>query len=168
MTRSLDESRSILSILYVAEENHLDIVPTTWEAALPAIGHGGTADVHQSNLNVQTGFAFKRLNDYRIRTRKSTDNYRNLIAEIKILSAPSIRAHPYIVSLEGFSWDVVGDDVWPVLVFEKGHLGNLEEFASSETGKPQSISSRLEICCKIADAISTVHAQGVQHFHELF
>ena len=162
LIRSLDESHTILSVLYVAQQYDVDIVPTTWEVALPTIGQGGTASVHQSNLNLQTSFAFKRLSDYRMKTRKSTDNYKNLIAELRILSMPAIRSHPHIITVEGFTWDILDGDVWPVILFEKGGLGNLEEFARSEAARSLPILRRLEICYKIADAVETVHAQGNQ------
>ncbi len=80
-----------------------------------------------------------RLNIYLKRPETITEEiqtWRVLLAEISILSHPTIRRHPNVVNIEGICWDVTADEgkVWPVLVSEKTGHGDLKRFMTKGAG----------------------------------
>ncbi len=89
-------------------------------------------------------------------------NLSALIAEISVLGHPAIRYHPNIANIEGICWDVVdgGEQVWPVLVFEKTRFGDLNRFMTTSLGKELDIKNRLDILFDIALAVRDLHAAG--------
>ena len=63
------------------------------------------------------------------------------------LSHPVVRKHEHIVILEGICWDIPEDDqVWPVLVFQKSHHGDLHNFAKRKRFEELSIEDRSNLC----------------------
>ena len=69
-----------------------------------------------------------------------------------------VRQHKHIITLEGICWDIPEDNqVWPVLVFEKSHLGDLHCFARLERFKNLSIEDKLNLCADIGLAIRDMH-----------
>jgi hypothetical protein len=87
--------------------------------------------------------------------------FQNIIREMIVLSQPSIREHPNIIRLEGICWDIPQDDqVWPVLVFQKAHFGDLYHFSRSGAGRDLSMEDRLSLCIDIGIAIRDMHSNS--------
>ena len=156
-----NEKYDFLDFLGVAQNLKIDFLPITWQPALDKVGEGGSAEIRQALVNLQTTFAFKRLK----RSRSSVEEaqyWRTLVAEILILGSHAVRKHRNIANIEGICWDVVsgGKKVWPVLVFEKTRHGDLGMFMSSEVGRKLGFQERLAILCDIALAIRDLHTIG--------
>jgi hypothetical protein len=147
-----------LSFLGIAQSLKIDFLPITWQPALDTIGHGGTAEIRQTLINIQTSFAFKRL--VSTRSGEEAKNFQALIAEISVLGQPSIREHPNIITLEGICWDIIPEteQVWPVLVFEKAPLGDLLVFMEQGAGNKLGLEDRLKLCIDIATAVADMHS----------
>jgi hypothetical protein len=140
-----------IAVLALAQRLCIDFLPITWQAALGSIGEGGEGRINQSLVNLRTSFAFKHF----IRAHAPIQN---IVREMVMLSQPSIREHPYIVRLEGICWDIPQDDqVWPILVFQKAHLGDLYHFSRSGAGRNLSVEDRLDLCVDIGIAIRDMH-----------
>jgi len=141
-----------IAVLGLAQRLKIDLLPITWQAPLGCIGRGGQSEINQALVNVQTSFAFKRFN------RTKCDPFKEAVQEIVVLSHPVVQDHPHIVKLLGICWDIPEDDkVWPVLVFEKTHLGDLYHFARSSKGKNLSLEEKLRICVDVGIAIRDMH-----------
>lgn len=151
-----------LDFLGIAQSLDIDFLPITWQPALDNVGEGGTAVIHQTLINSRMTFIFKHLK----RPRSAMERIRNLralIAEISILGHPIIRSHPNIASIEGICWDVVlgdGEEVWPVLVFEKTQHGDLNRFMTSGPGKELDTKNRLDMLFDVALAVRDLHTTG--------
>lgn len=153
-----------IAVLALAQRLHVSFLPLTWQAALPELGKGGQAGVNQALINSQISFAFKRFGP------PSTDSYgertpfQEIVCEMIMLSHPSIRQHPYIVTLEGICWDIPGDgeQVFPVLVFQKSHFGDLQRFAKEGMGQDLSLEERLKLCADIGIAIRDMQSNSKQ------
>ena len=146
------------SALFVADKLKLDIFPITWMSALGHLGKGATAQVQQSQIDIQTHYAFKR--SLESAGQNDTDRYRAIITEMIVLRNATIKEHPNIVKLIGIGWDVnpARDSVWPVLIFPRASLGSLSQFLKSEEGIQASFEERIQLCREIASAISCMHA----------
>jgi serine/threonine protein kinase len=84
-----------------------------------------------------------------------------------VLAHKSVREHPNIAQLQGICWDVSAfdDKPWPVLVFEKTHLGDLYEFAMLPAGRTMNFSQRLRLCMDMGRAIMDMHSMSkCSHF----
>lgn len=149
-----------ISFLGVTQELELDYLPITWQPKLDNVGEGGTADIRQSLINLQTSFAYKRIKWSRQAQWNESRNFQALISEVMVLGNPLIRKHPNVIRLEGICWDFPpGDDnVWPVLVFEKAQNGDLGKFVNSDIGKCISLEDRLKLCADVADALKYIHS----------
>ena len=160
-SRRVQSQKDFIRCLGIAQHFNVDFLPITWQPTLKVVGAGATARVHQSTLNVETDFAFKRC----ISSRKcfSEDEerklFRALLREIQTLSLHSIREHPNIINLAGLCWDVIPESgrVWPVLVFEKSKHGNLRAFMQNGLGRQLNFECRLRLCADIAKAIICLH-----------
>ena len=146
-----------IALLGLAQRLHIDFLPITWQAPLGQMGEGGQAGINEALANIQTSFAFKLFK------RPQEHPFREVAQEIVALSHPVVRKHEYIVTLEGICWDIPKDDdyVWPVLVFEKSHFGDLYSFAKRERFKDLSIDGRLGLCAHIGIAIRDMHSNGI-------
>ena len=153
-----------VSFLAIAQQLRIDFMPITWQAALGALGQGGTSLVEQSNaIKAKLAFAFKR------NLPSAGDNYQDdligdekkrfrvLLSELLVLGHPAIRNHPNISQLEGIAWDFEGDRVWPVLVSQRAPFWSLFEFARSEDAKAVSFTNKISMCLDIAAAVCTMH-----------
>jgi hypothetical protein len=151
---------SLLSFLSTAQNLNIDFLPITWAPALGDAGRGGTSKIHQSLVNVEAAFAYKRLIYSAIQEEKA---FQALIAEISILGQGGIRRHGNVVRLEGVCWDVVNstdneeEKVWPVLVFEKAGMGSLEFFMQKGKGKNLGFEERVELCKDVGRGIWVMH-----------
>jgi Protein tyrosine and serine/threonine kinase len=156
-----NEEYDFLDFLGVAQSLKIDFLPIQSQPALDKVGKGGTANILQALVNAQTTFAFKHLKSPRLAEDKSR-NLRALIAELSVLGHPAIRHHPNIAHIEGICWDVLdgGEEVWPILVFEKTQLGDLNRFVSSGPGKELNFKTRIDILFDVALAVRDLHAAG--------
>ncbi len=160
--QSMELHCDFMSFLAICQWREIDILGITWQSALNRIGSGATAHIHQSEINPQTSFAFKRIT---LSTFGSDEQsiFRALISEVLVLGHPVVRGHANIVKLMGVCWDIAGNDdgaytVWPVLVYEKAECGDLCQFMESETGKGLSFDQRLELCIDIGTALMVMHS----------
>ena len=139
----------------------VEFLPVTYQAALGLLGGGGQADVYQAIVNVQTSFAFKL---YEATRREHACDFQRLINEVIMLTHPLIKNHPCIVKLEGFGWEIQEDNnVSPVLVFEKAHMGDLNHFITSGIWLDIPVTDRLSICADIGIAIKDMHSNGIHN-----
>lgn len=153
----------LISFLAIAQRRKVDYTPITWQPGLDILGMGATAEVRQLPINLQASFAFKRTKVPGFSTQDLETEcglFRALVAEISILGHPSIREHPYIVNLEGIFWEAGEEDgkFWPVLVFEKAQLGDMNQFMESNEGRQLSLTDKLKLCINIGTAIMIMHS----------
>ncbi|XWX01596.1 hypothetical protein V2A60_009624 [Cordyceps javanica] len=154
------EKFNFLSFLATAQALEIQFLPIAWDAS-GTIGGGGTSFVHQILVNANTSFAFKTC--YK-QNKTEAQIFRALITEIAILSQPFVRDHANIVQLHAISWDISREDdkPWPVLVFEKSHLGDLYHFAR-HGGRDMTLEERLSFCADIGKAIVDMHSNHIIH-----
>ena len=150
-----------LDFLGVAQNLRIDFLPISWQPALERVGEGGSAEIRQALINLQTTFAFKRLKRSRS-SMEEAQKWSTLIAELSILGHHAVRKHPNIAKIEGICWDVIsgGEKVWPVFVFEKSRHGDLGMFMSSDLGRRLGFKERLDLLYDIALAIRDLHTIG--------
>jgi hypothetical protein len=142
-----------IAMLALVQRLEIDLLPITWQAALGSLGQGGQGEVSQALVNIQTSFAFKRFSSI-----GQNDPFRELVQEMVVLRHPGVRDHPHIVQLIGVCWDIPDrHQVWPVLVFEKTHLGDLEHFMRVGNGRRMCLKDRLTICLEIGIALRDMH-----------
>ncbi|KAL4882880.1 kinase-like domain-containing protein [Aspergillus karnatakaensis] len=154
---------SILEFLSIAQALEIDILPITWQAALPKIGEGATAYIWQSPFMEHARFAFKRMRP--AGPSGQIWNMRALIAELLILGQRSVRTHPFISPLQGISWEIhqMTGEAWPVLVFGKANNGDMHTFMEGTVGPRVRYFDRVAICFQIGDAVRSLHELGVIH-----
>jgi hypothetical protein len=156
-----DSECDLLTFLAVSQSMQVDILPITWQVTRDIVGKGGTSRINEAAINVQTSFAFKCVSNKQKRETPKARIFQTLIIEVTVLSHHLLREHPHIVELQGICWDVPADDeVWPVLVFEKTHFGDLYNFLRLPVGRAFSIAERLKLCVDVATAIIDMHALG--------
>ena len=159
-------SFDLLTFLGIAQSLNIDILPISWDGDQAIIGQGGTAEISQSSINLETAFAFKRLSsvDSGLSEEQQTAIFEALIAELSVLGHKSMRVHRNIHRLEGICWDIepVSERVWPVLVFEKTQHGDLKKFMESDAGARLDLRNRLRLCAEVATAVSDLHMNGEQ------
>lgn len=177
---------NIITFLATVQNLRVPILPVTWQT-IAGIKGGGTSQISQAAMNLETSFAFKRVKDEAMLSRDRIDDdkcFRWVINELMVLWHPAIRGHVNILELQGLTWDIrLRHDeedngkvstqthgkykAWPVFVFEKSQHGDLEEFARSPIGRGLSTADRLKICFEIANAIAHMHSYGTYSFREL-
>jgi hypothetical protein len=153
---------SFIAFLALAQRLEIPFLPITWQALLDDLGEGGQARVSQASANAQTSFAFKRFGDDSTGNVDEDTPLQAVVNEMIMLSHHAIRDHPYVVTLEGICWDIPGDgdQVWPVLVFEKSIYGDLFEFVKSGHGSSLSIQEKLKLCTDIGISIRDMHSNS--------
>ena len=169
----------LISFLAVAQKYDVECVPIVWEEGLGLLGKGGTADINQSMLytrpptddlteydplkntgSKETSFAFKRTSQYQSEggVTEGSGLYEILTMELLVLSQQAIRDHPNIVNLEGICWEVTTtNQVYPVLLFEKGIWGDLGYFAGSLQGGYSTFNAKLGYCVDMAKGLQVIH-----------
>ena len=144
-----------IAVLGLAQRLHIPFLPITWQAGLGQIGEGGQARINQALANIQISFAFKHFD------HPEPKPFQQTVQEMVVLSHPIIRDHEHIVRLEGVCWDIPSDhEVWPVLVFQKTHLGDLQRFARLKRFDNLSMADKLNLCADIGIAIRDMHHNG--------
>lgn len=141
---------SLVTILALAQRLHIDLLPLTWQAALGSLGEGGQSIVKQALVAIQSSLAFKRFKPSRLDDSVLRDASREMI----MLAHPAVRNHPFVIALEGICWDIQSvQQIWPVLVFEKSHLGDLHTFLTHNKGHDLPLCDRIALCCNIGIAL---------------
>jgi hypothetical protein len=155
---------NLISFLAAAQACAVDLHPIVWHPVENLVARGGTADIRQRMMSQQFSFIFKgmRISDnttsHKDPATKERQAFQALIAEILVLTQPSIRNHPNIINLEGICWEISADGkAWPVLMFEKAEFGDLDEFMKSDEGKRLDFQASLQLCKNIAGAIAVMH-----------
>lgn len=142
-----------IAVLALIQRLMIDLLPITWQAALGSLGRGGQGEINQALITIEMSFAFKRFE-----SKGPDDPYREVVQEMVVLRHPAVRDHPHIVQLIGVCWDVPDSNhVWPVLVFEKTHLGDLDHFVGSGNGRSLRLEDKLKICVEIGIALRDMH-----------
>ena len=151
-----DAHYDLISLLALVQASGTDILPISWHPELQLLGRGGSAQVNQSRIDLQTDFAFKRVRG----GKDDASNMRAIMLEIAILQAPAIRAHPNISKLLGICWEVDRHTKKPspVFVAEKAPFGDLKSFLKSDRVKGLSKKEKIGLCMDIASAVKTLHA----------
>jgi hypothetical protein len=141
-----------IAVLALTQRLEIDLLPITWQVSLDSLGQGGQGKINQALVNIQTSFAFKHFK------RDERDPFWEIVQEIVVLRHPVVRDHPFIIQLIGICWDIPDNNqVWPVLVFEKTHLGDLYHFARSSIGENLSLKDKLKVCVEIGIALRDMH-----------
>ena len=157
---SQPDDLDMIRFLAVVDALNINILPITWQTAREPIGWGATSQVTEAQATVRTSFAFKRASEEQKQVGLPKV-LRAMMNEIIVLSHPSVRMHPSVVELQGICWDVQSVyDVWPVIVFEKSHFGNLYDFATMPAGRALSLAQRLDLCVEIGSAVISMHANS--------
>ena len=158
----IDGEPDLISFLSLVQKEDVNLLPITWQPALQSVGFGGTAEIKQSLINLQTSFAFKRFRRPGVPLQNEEAIYRTLISEVLVLSHPAVFRHPNIIRLEGVCWDVplTEDKVWPVLVFEKSRCGDLDWFMNCGAGVGLPVLGRLSLSTDILAAVVEMHTNG--------
>jgi len=161
-------SYNFITFLAAAQKLQIPFLPITWQPKRQLLGTGGTSQINQALVNVQTSFAFKRVADSDKLDKPEKEIFQRLITEIMVLRHPVVQGHSNILELQGICWDISprvhkhdtpdSEMVWPVLVFEKSHFGDLYNFARLPIGRELGFEKRLKICMDIGSAI--VHMQS--------
>lgn len=156
----------LLTFLGIAQSLNIDFLPIIWDAEEVSIGQGGTAEISQSSVNLETAFAFKRLSpvDSALSEAQHTTIFKALIAEISVLGHSSVRGHGSINRLEGICWEIEpqSERVWPAFVFEKTQHGDLKRFMEHGAGTRLDLKNKIRLCAEIATAVSDLHMNGEQ------
>ena len=159
--KATQEPCDLLTFFAVIQGLGIEVLPITWQAAKSCIGGGATGKTNQSQIDIETSFAFKCVADQQ-KLHASRDHiFRVLINEVIILSHSTVQNHSGIAELQGICWDIESDeDIWPCLVFEKSQYGDLQTFLGMPVGRRLSIAERLELCVDIGTALSDMHLNG--------
>lgn len=156
--RSLD----LIQFLSIAQHTKTDFLPITWAPFEELAGRGGSAQISQSQINIQTSFAFKRFSEPRSDGAELV--FKALASEIRVLQNPHTRSSPHVVNLQGICWefDDPSGTIYPVLVFPKAEYGDLYTYLRRQDGKAVSFDTRLKWCIQIARAINTLHTESIK------
>ncbi len=149
------------TFIAAVSELEIDYFPFTWHSGLGELGRGKTAQIHQSIVNLETQFAFKRFTFPGSEEPDEGQIIRAAMIEALILSHPALRAHHNILKMHGVCWDIsTAENLFrPVLVVEKSSLGDLGRFMS-EHGSAVDGENRVELCANIIDAVANLHVNG--------
>ena len=155
----------LITFLSLAQKRKVDFLPITWQSALGHLGRGGTANVSQSVINIETSFAFKRM-DLIVHERLADplkETFEKLISELLVLRNPSLLGHLNIVGLEGICWEVNygSEEALPVLVLKKAEFGDLGTFLDSERIVKETFNVRIGLCVDIASATMALHESSM-------
>ena len=165
---------NLIDFFNVVQKNKVDFISIDWQPGLDLVGLGGTSEIRESLINLQTSWAVKRRRfgiSYDSEELE-TQILPSLIAEISILSHPLFYQHRNIVQLEGVGWDAHFEDydipsraetidlskagIIPTLIFEKTKHGDIHSFLLHSGGN-LGIDEKLNLCIEIAKAIADMH-----------
>ena len=143
-----------IAVLALAQRMQIRFFYMTWEVMRGRIGGGGQAGINETLVSLQISFAFKRF------YHPHQDPFKETVQEIAVLGHPAIRQHKHVVRLVGICWDIPAfNEVWPVLVFQKSHWGDLFKF--SRKLRDMAIEEKLSLCADVGTAIRDMHLNGI-------
>jgi hypothetical protein len=148
-----------LSFLALVQYLEIDFLPLTWHSALLEARRGGTAQLYQMAIDMQSAFAFKRPSP--LRGERGQADLLALCTELGTLGHAALRRCKNVVTLEGVAWDVEGKTAqpWPVLVFEKAEWGDLLMFMERGAGRELGLKERLGLCADVLVAVGVLHGR---------
>ena len=159
-----DTQHGLLSFIGIAGALQTDFLDITWQPALDKLGRGGTAEVLQSLVDADTSFAFKRSVVVKWAGNSITESqiFKMAMAEVLVLGHNLLRLHPNIVNFHGICWefDSGSEKAYPVLVFEKAQLGNLQIFMETQEGKGINLEQKMSLCADVAEGTLALHRYG--------
>lgn len=183
----------LIAFLSAVQASQVDILPIPWQPEAPLLGQGGSAIISQSQVSEDTNFAFKRTENVKPLVKRTaaeslmqnlsiTDTnisqaearydsemprFQTLITELLVLRHTAVRDHPNIIDVNAICWGVdrTTHEVWPVLVFPKSELGDLQHFMNSEQGLQMNPMERIKLCLGILEAVSVLHKNGETTHH---
>jgi hypothetical protein len=154
---------NFLSFLATAQALRIEFLPLSWDKGRGIIGAGGTSTIQQALVNIDTSFAFKAYHrQHKTDKQNKTEEqvFRTIMNEITVLSQKFVREHANIAQLQGICWEISTDDrPWPILVFEKSHLGDLYDFAT-HGGRNMGTGERVRLCLDVGIAIMDMHTNS--------
>lgn len=156
--RLIDPHVDLLSLLAAILKGGGEFLTTTWQPSLESLGEGATAEISQSLVNREIGFAFKRSHeDY---SDQDSSSYKYVISEVRALQSSQVKIHPNVINLEGICWEVRDGKALPVLVFPKAEYGDLRSFVQSPLGVELGFGARLRLCIDVAQGLMVLHDSG--------
>jgi hypothetical protein len=150
-----------VSFLDTVQWAGVDLLSISWQLGLGRVGQGGTADIFQSLVDVNTTMTFKRWS--KDLTESDTQHvYEKASAEIISLSRPTVQKHRNIIKLVGVCWDIDREQqtVYPALVSEKSTNGDMVTFLGSDRGRSMTLQEQLGFCLQVAEALCVLHSSG--------
>ncbi|KAL8923162.1 MAG: hypothetical protein Q9172_003259 [Xanthocarpia lactea] len=150
----------VTTFIATAIEHEVDFVPISWMPGLHRLGRGGTAQIRQTIVSLQTSFAMKQIHFPDANDPDEADIIRAAIVELLVMTHRGLN-HPNLLRLEGVCWDMSDSTrpIRPVLITEKSALGDLNAFMV-KSGSQTAADDRIEICAQVIDAIRALHANG--------
>lgn len=141
-----------IALLGLAQRLQVNFLPPTWHAIASVFGKGGQATINYALLESPLSLALKIFNP------SLEDPLKEIVQEMAVLSHPAVRSHEHIVRLQGLSFEILSEDeVRPMLVFQRSHLGDLSQFVRSERFKHLSIGGKLNLCADVGFAFRDMH-----------
>src|ERR1700744_4738260 len=101
---SVDPHTDLISFLTAAQKCGVELLTTTWQPALESLGEGSTAEVSQSIVNRELGFAYKRSSHEDL--DRLPGSFKHMVLEMVALESPRVKLHPNVVDMEGVCWEV--------------------------------------------------------------
>ena len=164
------DHQNFIRFLQIAISLNVGFLPLIWDPALEALGSGATGVVKQSQLNAETGIAFKRFEVDVVQSSVGGEEFQNrqydaLITELNILGHREIRRHPNIISLVGVCFEIISHSnvVVPVLALAKAHHADLVVSLYEMPrllGLERNTFPLLAVCGEIAKGLEILHQSG--------
>lgn len=163
------DSASLVDLLSAVVRYEVALLSIAPHYGLGAVGSGLSGQVSQFIADVSTTLAFKNAISSNKRYDDNEDqDWYSLITEIAILQHPPIKSNPYVVNLEGISWQYNKVDnveaVWPYTITTKANRGDLDRFLTKQDISGE---KRREICAQILSAVKCLHDCGMFFLYRL-
>jgi tetratricopeptide (TPR) repeat protein len=151
-----DEHNSLITLLGVAQQYRVDLLPVTWQQFLPSLGEGASGVVHQSSVLKDFSLAFK---DFSAPAASEGIDFGAMMREIMILQSPAIQKSQNVIDLNGICWkfDKGLFGISPILVYSVGQCGNLKDFVDD---KLASFKTNELIMIQLARGFIRLHESG--------
>jgi serine/threonine protein kinase len=187
---SMQRNNSLLACLSSAQFRNVDFTGISEVEGQGKLGDGGQSSVLQTRADATSVLAFRKNTPQKksfigkiyesfskgasASVATSSEAYRQIASEILALGHPAIRSHQNIVQLIAISWEIregtwlSKTEIWPVLIFEKAHYGDLENFVRDpkkilQSKDTLSTKNMMKICAEIASAMAVIHENSKIH-----
>jgi len=158
---SLSSQVDFIDVLAAAGNAGFPFLPIVWQTARASIALGGTSTIRRAPIDIQTELAFKLVKEEENIPGNEGGTFSIILNEINTLSYLRLLSHPNIVDLLGICWDIAENSfVWPGLVFEKSHFGDLRHFMTLPIWEDFNSKDKLKICVDIGNALSEMHSHS--------